>query len=140
MLRRRILFAGLFLLMLALIGGTAHQLGRPAWLASHEQQLRGLIAQSPLVAWCLGGAVYFGLSYAAGASGVPLASFWWTTHVGILPGTIVFAVVGAQIPSLNVLVEKGVWELADPRLLVGLAALGLLPWLIRPILRRLVFN
>ncbi|MCA9133309.1 MAG: VTT domain-containing protein [Planctomycetales bacterium] len=80
-------------------------------------------------------APYTLVNYGAGASRVPLATFWWTTHLGILPGTAVFAFVGTRIPTLRLLAEQGVWSLVDIPLALALVATALLPLLVRLLLR-----
>ena len=71
------------------------------------------------------------INYGAGAVGIPLTTFWWTTHLGILPGTAVFAFIGARIPSLQVVADKGVWALMDLPLIVALIATAVAPLIIR---------
>ncbi len=71
------------------------------------------------------------------ASRVSLASFSWTTAVGLLPGTIVFVLLGSRLPTLQTLVDQGTLRLLDPWLLAALLLTGLLPlgtrWLARRI-------
>ncbi len=76
------------------------------------------------------------VNYGAGASSVPLGTFWWTTHVGILPGTVVFAFVGTQIPSLQAVADRGVWALVDWPLLAALLATFVFPLILSRTLGR----
>jgi uncharacterized membrane protein YdjX (TVP38/TMEM64 family) len=71
------------------------------------------------------------VNYGAGATSVSLATFIWTTAVGILPGTMVFVFVGTRIPTLESLAQGGTWQLFDNLLVAILAAMFVFPVLIR---------
>ena len=43
----------------------------------------------------------------SGASRVPMWTFVWTTAIGLLPGTAVWAYVGVRLPSLRDLANSG---------------------------------
>ena len=75
------------------------------------------------------------INYVSGALRVPVTTFWWTTHIGLLPGTIVFVFAGTRLPTLRELAEEGPIGLLDPWLIVGLALTAVLPMLIRTIQR-----
>lgn len=77
------------------------------------------------------------VNYGAGVVRIPLMTFWWTTHLGILPGTLVFTFIGSRIPSLQVVADQGVWSMLDLPLILALFATLLLPIVLRPVLRRL---
>lgn len=76
------------------------------------------------------------VNYTAGVSTVRLGTFTWTTAVGLIPGTVVLVGLGAGLPSLDELVERGVMSLVGPEVLVGLLALAFVPWIVRGTLRR----
>ena len=76
------------------------------------------------------------VNYGAGATNIPLVTFWWTTHVGLLPATLVYTFVGSRIPNIRTVVEQGVWAIVDPPLLIILVAIAFLPVVIRPWLRK----
>jgi len=76
------------------------------------------------------------VNYCVGATAVPLRTFGWTTAIGILPGSMVFAFVGSRIPTLAEIVETGVWQLLDPMLFAILAAAFAFPIIIRWAIRR----
>lgn len=80
-------------------------------------------------------APYTFINYVSGALRVPTRTFWWTTQLGLLPGTIVFAFAGTRLPTLRELAEHGAARLLDPWLVVALILTGLLPVLIRWVLR-----
>jgi uncharacterized membrane protein YdjX (TVP38/TMEM64 family) len=77
------------------------------------------------------------INLASGASRVPALTFCWTTAVGLVPGTLVFAWVGVRLPSLDELARHGVDSLIDAPLIVALAACAVLPFLFRWSARRL---
>jgi len=67
----------------------------------------------------------------SGASRVRSWTFFWTTVVGLLPGTVVWAYVGVRLPSLRDLLDSGPASLIDPPLIVALIASAALPLLFR---------
>lgn len=72
-------------------------------------------------------------NYASGATTISTRTFAWTTYVGMFPGTVVFVLAGANLPSLDVLTEKGVWSIVDLRLLVVLSLLAFLPIVVKAV-------
>ena len=76
------------------------------------------------------------VNYGAGATNIPLTTFWWTTHVGILPATLVFTFVGSRVPSIRIVAEKGIWAIVDPWLLILLVVIACFPVLLRFWIRR----
>jgi uncharacterized membrane protein YdjX (TVP38/TMEM64 family) len=76
------------------------------------------------------------INYACGATRVEARTFWWTTQLGVLPGTIVFVFAGSRVPRLRDLLDRGLMELIDPWLIGGLVLTALLPILIRTVIRR----
>jgi len=76
------------------------------------------------------------VNYGAGATKIPLMTFWWTTHLGILPGTLIYTFAGSRIPNIRDVVEQGVWAIVDPPLLIVLTATAFLPVFFIPWLRK----
>ncbi len=76
------------------------------------------------------------VNYCAGATRIPLRTFWWTTHLGILPGTLVFTFAGTRIPSLKEVVLLGPWALLDGPLLAALGFTAAVPFVVRLAMRR----
>lgn len=74
------------------------------------------------------------VNYASGATPIPLRTFWWTTHLGILPGTMVFTFAGTRIPSIGDVAAHGAWELLDPPLFFALLATAAMPFAVRVLL------
>ena len=80
---------------------------------------------------------YSFLNYASGASRVPIQTFWWTTALGLLPGTMVFAYVGMRLPSLGELAKHGANSLIDPFIMAALVVSAVFPLLFRWSARKL---
>lgn len=81
-------------------------------------------------------APYTFINYVSGALRVPTRTFAWTTLLGLLPGTAVFAFAGSRLPTLRELADQGPMRLLDPWLIVALVLTGLLPVLIRFVIRK----
>ena len=76
------------------------------------------------------------INLASGASRVHAWTFYWTTAVGLLPGTAVFAYVGVRLPSLHQLIEHGPGSLVDAPLIVALFLSAVFPFIFRTVARR----
>ena len=77
------------------------------------------------------------INLVSGASRVRARTFCWTTAVGLLPGTLVFAWVGIRLPSLDELARHGAGSLVDGPLVAALAASAMFPLIFRWCARRL---
>lgn len=77
------------------------------------------------------------VNLASGASRVRVQTFCWTTALGLLPGTAVFAWVGVRLPSLDRLASHGAKSLLDPLLFAALAASAFFPIIFRWTIGRL---
>jgi uncharacterized membrane protein YdjX (TVP38/TMEM64 family) len=77
---------------------------------------------------------FFVVNIVPGLLGVPLRTFAWTTFVGIMPGTFVYASIGA---GLGAIIEErdpdlsAIFELQYLLPILGLALLSLVPVIIR---------
>lgn len=72
------------------------------------------------------------VNVAAGLSAMKTWTFIWISFTGMAASTFVYVNAGTELAHVH--------ELADiysPRVLVSLAALALLPWLFKPVVRRL---
>jgi uncharacterized membrane protein YdjX (TVP38/TMEM64 family) len=77
---------------------------------------------------------FFLINFLAGLTAIPLRTFIWTTSIGIIPGTALYAFAGQQIGSLNSLSE-----ILSKRMIavfVVLALFALVPVLIKRITGR----
>lgn len=77
------------------------------------------------------------INLASGASRVHPRTFCWTTGLGLLPGTAVFAYVGIRLPSLNELAAHGTGSLIDAPLILALSLSAVFPFVFRAITRRM---
>lgn len=74
-----------------------------------------------------------------GATTIPIRTFVVATLLGMLPGSIVFAYAGSQLPTLETLAERGVIGVISPQLILAAVILAALPIAIRLLMRRLGF-
>ena len=68
---------------------------------------------------------FFLINFLSGLTNVPVKTFVWTTALGIIPATVIFAYAGRQIGTIN-----AVSEILSPRVIIALtvlAALALFP-------------
>lgn len=72
------------------------------------------------------------VNLAAGLTTLRAWTFTWVSFVGMAAGTFVYVNAGSEIGHVRQLAD-----LHSPSLLASLAALALLPWLLKPLLRRL---
>lgn len=64
---------------------------------------------------------FFAVNYCAGISKIPLGTFVWTTSVGIVPGSLVYAYIGIQLRYVN-----AAHDLFSMKIVLGFAGLALL--------------
>ncbi|WP_442511470.1 TVP38/TMEM64 family protein [Novipirellula sp. SH528] len=81
-------------------------------------------------------APYTLINYASGATKIPVTTFAWTTLVGMLPGTAVFVLAGAQLPTLRTMAEEGIWSMINVKLMVLLSLFAVVPIVTRWVRRR----
>jgi uncharacterized membrane protein YdjX (TVP38/TMEM64 family) len=74
---------------------------------------------------------FFVVNVAMGLTKMRLATFWWVSQLGMLPGTCVFVFAGASVPSLKVIAERGIASVLDWRLAAALALVGITPLLVK---------
>lgn len=79
---------------------------------------------------------FFVVNVAMGLTPLPTWTFWWISQLGMLPGTIVYVLAGASAPSLKHIADRGIASLLDWKLAGALVLLGLLPLVLRWVLRR----
>jgi uncharacterized membrane protein YdjX (TVP38/TMEM64 family) len=63
---------------------------------------------------------FFAVNYLAGITRIPLKTFVWTTSLGMIPGSLIYAYTGLQLGSIS-----RPEEIFSPRILAALALLGL---------------
>ena len=72
------------------------------------------------------------VNLAAGLTPLRAWTFTWVSFVGMAAGTFVYVNAGSELGHVRHLAD-----LHSPSMIASLAALALLPWLLRPVLRRL---
>ncbi|GIX00039.1 MAG: hypothetical protein KatS3mg111_3371 [Pirellulaceae bacterium] len=97
------------------------------WMALMDNQVRKEGAFY-LLTLRLMHAPYTAINYLAGASCMPLKTFVWTTALGMLPGNVVFALLGSHLPTLREVAKHGPHSLLRPWLIVTLGATAVLPY------------
>lgn len=74
---------------------------------------------------------YFVINAVMGLTKLPTRTFWWVSQVGMLPGTCVFVLAGANAPSLKTVAQKGLLSILDWKLILALVLLGILPLVVK---------
>ena len=77
------------------------------------------------------------VNYAAGATSLPAQTFAWTTFIGLIPSTAIFVGLGDGLPTLEQLATEGAKGLLSWPLAAALVLMGIVPWLLRLLIRRL---
>ena len=75
---------------------------------------------------------FFVVNLLLGLSLVPLRTIYWTSQLGMLPGTAVFVWAGAELGLVS-----DASELLSPRLIAAFVALAALPFVLKAVTRRL---
>jgi uncharacterized membrane protein YdjX (TVP38/TMEM64 family) len=73
---------------------------------------------------------FFLINLGMGLTSLRLRTFVWVSWLGMLPGTCVYLYAGATLSEL-----QSPSDVASPPVLLALALLGLLPWLLRFVVR-----
>ncbi len=66
-----------------------------------------------------------------GLSPISLKTFWWVSQLSMLPALIIFVWIGQSLPNLQKVVDEGISSVLSWQLMVGIAAMGVIPLLIR---------
>lgn len=70
-------------------------------------------------------APFFVINYCAGLTRIPIRTFIWTTSLGMIPGSLIYAFIGEQVRFLNAPADLFSWKILLA--LLGLALFALLP-------------
>ena len=68
-------------------------------------------------------APFFVVNYCAGITKIPLKTFVWTTALGMVPGSLIYAFIGEQLREVNVPADLFSWKIMLASLLFSLFAL-----------------
>ena len=70
---------------------------------------------------------FFVINAVMGLTQMRVATFWWVSQLGMLPGTAAYVYAGSSVPHLQTLAERGAKGIISPQLLLAFAVLGILP-------------
>jgi uncharacterized membrane protein YdjX (TVP38/TMEM64 family) len=70
-----------------------------------------------------------------GCTRVPVATFWWTTQLGMLPATSLYVYTGAHLPTIEHLKEQGIFGIVTPPIIGMFVLLATVPLVVRFVLR-----
>jgi uncharacterized membrane protein YdjX (TVP38/TMEM64 family) len=70
-----------------------------------------------------------------GCTRVPVATFWWTTQLGMLPATSLYVYTGAHLPTIEQLKEQGIFGIVTPPIIAVFVLLAAVPLVVRFVLR-----
>jgi uncharacterized membrane protein YdjX (TVP38/TMEM64 family) len=70
-----------------------------------------------------------------GCTRVPVATFWWTTQLGMLPATSLYVYTGAHLPTMEQLKEQGIFGIVTPPIIAVFVLLATVPLVVRFVLR-----
>lgn len=76
------------------------------------------------------------LNYTLGATSIPVRTFTWTTFVGLLPSNFAFVLAGSQLPTLEGVLEAGIWSVVDLRVMAALSVAAFIPLVARQVVVR----
>ena len=80
---------------------------------------------------------FFVINLVMGLTPLRLATYWWVSQVGMLPGTAVYVYAGSAVPDLQVLSERGLGGIVSPQVLAAFVLLGVFPLVVKMVMRRL---
>lgn len=75
---------------------------------------------------------FFLVNLVMGLTPIRVSTYYWVSQLGMLPGTLVYVLAGSELATLT-----STRNLFSPGLLAALTLLGLMPWLMRALQRRL---
>lgn len=79
---------------------------------------------------------FFVVNLVMGLTRMRTRTFWWVSQLGMLPATAVYLWAASSLKSLNELQRDGVGGLVTPQLAIALTLLGLVPLMLRWLLRK----
>lgn len=77
---------------------------------------------------------YFVINIVMGLTPIKTSTYWWVSQIGMLPATAIYIYVGASLPSLEALSERGTKGILSTQLILALALLGLFPIIARKLI------
>lgn len=77
---------------------------------------------------------FFVINAVMGLTSIKVATFWWVSQLGMLPGTAAYVYAGSTVPSLQSLAEDGVSGVLSWQMFAAFAVVGLLPLVVKKVL------
>jgi pyruvate/2-oxoglutarate dehydrogenase complex dihydrolipoamide dehydrogenase (E3) component/uncharacterized membrane protein YdjX (TVP38/TMEM64 family) len=78
---------------------------------------------------------FFLVNLLMGLTPIRVSTYYWVSQLGMLPGTFVYVLAGSELATLT-----STGKILSPGLVVALTLLGLMPWLMRWLQRRLALR
>lgn len=78
---------------------------------------------------------FFLINLLMGLTPIRVSTYYWVSQLGMLPGTFVYVLAGSELASLT-----STGNILSPGLVAALTLLGLMPWLMRGLQRRLALR
>ena len=78
---------------------------------------------------------FFLINLLMGLTPIRVSTYYWVSQLGMLPGTFVYVLAGSELATLT-----STGKILSPGLVAALTLLGLMPWLMRGLQRRLALR
>ncbi|WP_404838088.1 FAD-dependent oxidoreductase [Aeromonas media] len=78
---------------------------------------------------------FFLVNLLMGLTPIRVSTYYWVSQLGMLPGTLVYVLAGSELATLT-----STGKILSPGLVAALTLLGLMPWLMRWLQRRLALR
>ena len=78
---------------------------------------------------------FFLVNLVMGLTPIRVSTYYWVSQLGMLPGTFVYVLAGSELATLT-----STGKILSPGLVAALTLLGLMPWLMRWLQRRLALR
>jgi len=79
---------------------------------------------------------FFVINAVMGLTKLRTRTFWWVSQLGMLPGTCVYVLAGANAPTLQRIADEGLASILDWKWMLALILLGVLPLALKWLLGR----
>lgn len=79
---------------------------------------------------------FFMINAVMGLTPIRPWTFWWSSQLGMLPGTAVYVYAGSRVPNLATLAEQGATGILSPQLLIAFVLLGVVPLILKKLFQR----
>ena len=77
---------------------------------------------------------FFLVNIIMGLTPIRTRTFYWVSQLGMLPGTALYIYAGSTMPSVDALIERGIFAIFSWRLLIAFVLLGMFPLLMKKLI------